>query len=113
MATPPPTVLNISTNEFPEVVVRSLLPVVVDFWAPWCGPCRILSPLIDALALEYEGRVTFTKVNIDREPALASAFGIGGIPALIYYKDGAPLDMLEGLTSALELHEWIDGHLKS
>jgi thioredoxin 2 len=102
----------VTTEDFPAVVVGSPLPVVVDFWAPWCGPCRMMSPAIDALAGVYAGRVNFVNVNVDQETALAGAFGVGGIPALLFYHQGAPQEMISGLRSIEEVKAWIDGHLK-
>ena len=113
MSTPATCITDVSTNEFPTVVVASALPVVVDFWAPWCGPCRQLSPLLEDLAKEYEGRLLIAKVNVDEEPALTSSYGIGGIPALIFYKAGAPREMITGMRSAAELRDWINNHLAS
>ena len=72
MSHPTSLVTDVSTDEVPTVVISSSLPVVVDFWAPWCGPCRQLSPLLSDLAKEYEGRLHVVKVNVDEEPALAS-----------------------------------------
>lgn len=111
MSHPTSLVTDVSTDEFPTVVISSSLPVVVDFWAPWCGPCRQLSPLLGELAKEYEGRLHVVKVNVDEEPALASSFGIRGIPALVFYKAGTPREMITGLRSAVELRQWIDHHL--
>ena len=111
MTTPTTLVADVSTGEFPTVVVAAPLPVVVDFWAPWCGPCRQLSPVLENLAKEFEGRLLFVKVNVDEEPALTSSYGIGGIPALIFYKAGAPREMITGMRSAAELRDWINCHL--
>ena len=80
--------ITITGDNFEQEVVHSTLPVLIDFWAPWCGPCRILGPLIDQLADEYQGRVKIGKVNIDEENDLALQHGIASIPALILYKDG-------------------------
>lgn len=111
MSTPTSLVTDVSTGEFPTVVVAAALPVVVDFWAPWCGPCRQLAPLLELLAKEYEGRLLIAKVNVDEEPALAGSFGIKGIPALVFYKAGAPREMITGMRSAADLRQWINGHL--
>ncbi len=111
MSLPPSLVTDVSTDEFSTVVISSMLPAVVDFWAPWCAPCRQLSPLLGALAKEYEGRLHVVKVNVDEEPALASSFGIRGIPALVFYKEGTPREMITGLRSAAELRQWINHHL--
>ncbi len=102
----------VTTEDFPAVVVGSPLPVVVDFWAPWCGPCRMMSPAIDALAGVYAGRVSFVNVNVDQETALAGAFGVAGIPALMFYHQGSPKEMINGLRSIEEVKAWIDEHLK-
>jgi len=111
MSLPSSLVADVSTDEFPTVVVASILPVVVDFWAPWCGPCRQLSPLLREIAKDYEGRLHVVKVNVDEEPALASSFGIRGIPALVFYKAGTPREMITGMRSAAELRQWINQHL--
>ena len=81
-----------------EVVERSrTVPVVVDLWAPWCGPCRMLSPVIDQLAREMAGRVRFAKLNVDENPQTASRFGVRGIPALLVFKAGQEVDRLVGV----------------
>lgn len=111
MSPPLSLVTDVSTDEFPTVVVGAALPVVVDFWAPWCGPCRQLAPLLELLAKEYEGRLVVAKVNVDEEPALASSFGIKGIPAMVFYKAGTPREMITGMRSAADLRQWINQHL--
>jgi thioredoxin len=111
MKTEDAPVTDVTTEEFPSVVIGSSLPVVVDFWAPWCGPCRQLAPVLEALALEYAGRLMVAKVNVDEESGLAMSFGIQGIPALIFYKAGSPREMLTGMRSLAELRQWIDHHL--
>ena len=111
MSTPTNLITDVSTDEFPTVVVAATLPVVVDFWAPWCGPCRQLAPVLEVLSKEYEGRLLIAKVNVDEEPALTSAYGIRGIPAIIFYANGAPREMITGMRSVAELRTWINGHL--
>jgi thioredoxin len=111
MKTETPLITDVTTSEFPLVVVGAELPVLVDFWAPWCGPCRQLTPLLETLAKEYEGRLQIAKVNVDEEPGLATSFGIQGIPALIFYHAGSPREMITGMRSAAELRQWLNQHL--
>lgn len=80
--------LNIQDKDFEETVVKSDLPVVVDFWAPWCGPCKVVGPVIDSLASELEGRVRFVKINVDDNVKTAGSFGVRGIPTLLFFRDG-------------------------
>ncbi len=85
--------------------------VVVDFWAEWCGPCRMLSPVIKELAAEYAGRVEFAKVNVDENEVLAARFGISAIPALIFFRSGNPVDMLVGALPKAEIKAWIERNM--
>ncbi len=88
--------VTVSDAEFEQKVLQSDHPVVVDFWAPWCGPCRVIAPIMDKLANEYEGRLTIAKVNTDDEIQWASRLGIQGIPTLIVFKGGKEVERLVG-----------------
>jgi len=97
------------TNEtFEQDVVRSPQPVVVDFYADWCGPCQAVGPIVAELAADYEGRVEVRKVDIDANPDLASRFGVRSIPTLILFKGGAPQETIVGAVPKSQLSAVID-----
>jgi thioredoxin 1 len=87
-------------EEFAEEVLKSGVPVLVDFYATWCGPCQMLAPVLEELATEFEGRVAFRKVNVEEAYDLASQFNIRGVPTLIFFKEGKAVDMMVGFASA-------------
>jgi thioredoxin 1 len=89
--------IDVNEADFQSSVLDSSVPVLVDFWAPWCGPCRAIAPHIEALGEEYEGRVTVAKVNVDNNQQLAVTYGIRGIPALLLFKDGQVANQLNGM----------------
>jgi thioredoxin 2 len=97
---------------FGDEVERSPLPVLVDLWAPWCGPCRMVAPTIDQLAVELAGRVRFAKMNVDENPATSARFGIRSIPTLLVFKDGREVDRIVGVQPkaaiAARLHRTLD-----
>lgn len=86
----------ITQNNFEDEVLNSDLPVVVDFWAEWCGPCKVMLPVIESLSEEYEGKVKFVKVNVDDEQELATSMNVRGIPTFTIFKDGEVLDSVSG-----------------
>lgn len=86
----------ITDDEFEQTVLKSDMPVVVDFWAPWCGPCRAIAPHLEKLAGEYDGRLTIAKVNTDEHQRWAGQLGIQGIPTLIIFKNGEEVERLVG-----------------
>lgn len=96
-------VINVTANDFDEQVLKSTVPVVVDFWAEWCGPCKRLAPLLEEIASEQDGKVKVVKVDVDHETTLASKYGIQSIPTLIFFKGGAEVGKHVGLSSKKEL----------
>ena len=101
------TVITLTGDLFEEEVSKAQIPVLVDFWAPWCGPCRMIAPMIDELALELEGKVKFCKVNVDEESILASKFKVQSIPTLVLFKEGKIVEKIIGGRSKNELTEFV------
>jgi thioredoxin 1 len=103
--------VDIQSAKFDELVLKSKTPVLVDFWAPWCGPCRMVSPIVDELSKEYEGKVTFYKLNVDDNQDMAQKFGVMSIPALIVFKNGKPAANIVGFRPKPELKKSLDAAL--
>jgi thioredoxin 1 len=103
--------LDVSDATFERDVLRSPLPVLVDFWAPWCGPCRMVSPIVEELGREYAGRLLVAKVNTDENPARPSALNIRGIPTLIFFKNGREVDRIVGAAPKASLKQFIERNL--
>lgn len=99
----------VNDENFESEVLKADGPVVVDFWAEWCGPCKTLSPIIDELATEMKDKVKIVKVNIDEAPDAPSKYGVRGIPTLIIFKDGEIVDTRVGGMPKSQLAEWIEG----
>ncbi len=103
--------VEIEEAKFNEAVLQAETPVLVDFWAPWCGPCRMVAPVVEELAEEYEGRFSFVKVNVDGNPKIASQYGIMSIPTLIVFKAGQPVDTIIGFRPKDELKKSLEAAL--
>ena len=104
-------IVNTTDADFDQDVLQSELPVLVDFWATWCGPCKAIAPTLEDLATEYEGKVKIVKVDVDANPQSASRFGIRNIPTLFVFKAGEKVDAITGLQPKAELVKVLDKHL--
>jgi len=103
-----PKIVNLTRENFANEVLQSPAPVLVDFWAEWCGPCKMISPILDELADEYDGRVKFGKVNVDEQQAVATEYGIRAIPTLLLFNKGQVADQIVGLRSKRDLKASFD-----
>jgi thioredoxin 1 len=101
-------ITEVGDNNFESEVLKSDLPVLVDFWAPWCGPCKTIAPIVEEIAGEYEGKLKVAKLNVDDHPATASRYGIRGIPNLIILKAGAVKEQIVGAVPKARLVSAID-----
>lgn len=104
-------VMNVTDATFEQEVKKSSVPVLVDFWAPWCGPCRALAPVIDELASEYDGKVKVVKLNTDDNLGTAQAYNISGIPTLMIFKGGEPVEQMVGNHKKSTLADVLNRHL--
>jgi thioredoxin 1 len=104
--------LQLNQENFEKEILASKGVALVDFWAPWCGPCRMLAPVIDEIAKELDGKVKIAKVNVDENGHLAQQYGVMSIPTLIIFKDGKPVDQLVGLQAKEKLADKLENHLK-
>jgi len=104
--------INISDLEFEKEVINSELPVLVDFWAPWCGPCRMIAPVIDEISAKYEGKVKIVKLNTDENPKTPSDYQISAIPTLLFFKSGKVVKEIVGITPKEEIEKVIEEIIK-
>ena len=101
-------IIHLSDDTFEKEVIESSIPVLVDYWAEWCGPCKMIAPILDDLVSEYDGKLKIAKLNIDENPQTPSKFGIRGIPTLMIFKDGNPEATKVGALSKSQLTAFID-----
>ncbi|MCU0534522.1 MAG: thioredoxin [Hydrococcus sp. Prado102] len=104
-------VSNVSDATFKQEVLESKVPVLVDFWAPWCGPCRMVAPVVDEIATQYEEKVKVVKLNVDDHAQIATQFGVRSIPTLILFKDGQQVDTVVGAVPQTTLANVLAKHL--
>ena len=103
--------IEITEQSFKEEVLDSDIPVLVDFWAEWCGPCKMIAPVVEELATEFDGKMSFAKVDVDNNPGISTNYGIRSIPTLIIFKNGAPVDQIVGAVGKNILVERINKSL--
>ena len=110
---PLPWIVDAGDDDFAEVAERASVPALIDLWAPWCGPCRMVSPALEQLATEMAGRLKLVKVNVDESPRLQQRFGVQGIPTLLVLRDGTVTARQTGAAPAAALRTWLEQALAS
>jgi len=105
------SIQHFTDSNFKKEVLESKVPVVVDFWANWCGPCKMIGPIVEELAKEYEGKVKIGKVDVDTNPRSASTYGIMSIPSLMFFKDGKVMDQVTGALNKASLKKKIEENI--
>ncbi len=101
-------VVTVSDATFEEMVLKASLPVLVDFWAPWCGPCKAVAPILEELVKEYDGKMGIARVNVDEEPINASRYGISAIPTMLLFQGGQPVGQILGFRPKAQLKKALD-----
>jgi thioredoxin 1 len=102
--------VNVTSEDFSELVLKSGVPVLVDFWAPWCGPCKAISPIIEELAADHKGKLLLAKVNVDDHSSIASDYGVRGIPTLILFNNGEVLGSMVGASTKEKIEDFLEQH---
>jgi thioredoxin 1 len=100
--------LELTEYNFETEVIQAAVPVVVDFYAPWCGPCKMLAPVLEQFAGEFLGRLKFAKANVDQTPDLAASFEVSGVPTLMLFRGGEAVDQVVGFSGLRQLKAWLD-----
>jgi thioredoxin 1 len=104
--------VEVNDSNFEQIVLQAKTPVLVDFWAAWCGPCRMVAPIVEELAGEYADKVTVAKLDVDQNPKTASQYGVMSIPTLLIFKDGAPVSNIVGFRPKADLKRNLDAALE-
>ncbi len=104
-------VIELNDNNFEEEVIKSSEPVLVDFWAEWCGPCKMIAPSVENISSEYEGKLKVGKLDVDSNPTVSSTYGIRSIPTLLIFKNGAPVDQIVGAVGQNVIASKVDNHI--
>ncbi len=107
------TPVHVTEQTFERDVLNAALPVLADFWAPWCAPCRMIAPIVEELARDYEGRLTVAKIDVDENPELANRYGVQSIPTLAVFKNGQVVSRIVGYASKAELTRHIETALNA
>ncbi len=100
--------IELTEDSFEQEVLNAGFPVLVDFYAPWCGPCKMIAPLLEQLAVEFQGRIKFSKLNVDEAPGLAGNYDISGVPTLAIFRDGQLVDRMVGFRGANAFKAWLE-----
>ncbi len=101
-------IIELNETGFEQEVLKADLPVLVDFYAPWCGPCKMIAPLLEQLAVEFQGRIKFAKANVDDAPGLAAHYDISGVPTLALFRDGQLADRMVGFRGTAAFRSWLE-----
>ncbi len=104
-------IANLTTDNFKSTVAAATTPVLVDFWAPWCGPCKMIAPILDELSKELDGKLTIAKVNIDEHDSIAAEYGIRAIPTMLVFKGGKVVDQIVGMMPKASLKAKVQAQL--